>query len=102
MHGDGKNHVQKKAPPGQPITKFESIPNGIDFRALFVRRKDYVAARLIYTPQFSAGLDVWQNSTATPYVLADDGVNQLVSVPYPVLIAGKKARFFRIQVSIAP
>ena len=57
---------------------------------------------LTYTPQFSADMVTWRDSTATPVVLADDGVNQIVSVPYPVFIAGKKARFFRINVTINP
>jgi hypothetical protein len=87
---------------GQPMTMFESVPGGIDFRALFVRRKNYLAAGLIYTPQFSADLASWQDSAATPSVLADDGVLQIVSIPYPAFIGGKKARFFRISVSLAP
>lgn len=90
------------ASTGQPTTMFESVPNGIDFRALFVRRKDYVAAGLTYIPQFSADLFTWQNSADVPMVLADDGTYQIVSVPYPVFIAGKKARFFRITVSLEP
>jgi hypothetical protein len=35
-------------------------------------------------------------------VLADDGVNQIVSVPYPPLVGGQQAKFFRIQVTLAP
>ena len=87
---------------GLPVTWVESIANGADFRALFVRRVDSVAAGLTYTPQFSADMSTWQNSAAVPVVLAADGVNQIVSVPYPVFIAGKKARFFRISVTLAP
>ena len=87
---------------GQPVTRFESIPNGIDFRALFVRRTDYATFGLIYTPQFSADMLTWQDSTAIPTVLADDGTYQIVSVPYPPFINGKKARFFRIRISLAP
>ncbi len=88
--------------PGQPTTRFESIPTGIDFRAVFVRRKDYQSMVLTYTPQFSADLATWQNSAATPAVLADDGTFQVVSVPYPPFIAGKKARFFRVMVNLSP
>ena len=87
---------------GQPITLFESIPNGIDFRAVFVRRKDFVAAGLTYTPEFSVSRSTWQPSAVVPTVLADDGTYQIVSVPYPAFISGKKAKFFRISVSIAP
>jgi hypothetical protein len=75
---------------------------GIDFRALFVRRNDYAASGLTYTPQFSAILNTWQDSATVPTVLADDGTYQIVSVPYPSFIAGKKARFFRISVTKAP
>jgi hypothetical protein len=88
--------------PGQPITLFESITAGVDFRAIYTRRKDYVAAGLTYTPQFSADMTNWVNGTVPGTVLSDNGVLQTVSVPYPAFIGGKKARFFRIQISIAP
>jgi phosphodiesterase/alkaline phosphatase D-like protein/2',3'-cyclic-nucleotide 2'-phosphodiesterase (5'-nucleotidase family) len=88
--------------PGQPITRFEPIPNNVDFRAVFIRRKDYPAAGLTYTPQFSVDLSNWQNSPAIPTVLADDGTWQVVSVPYTRSISGRKARFFRIGVDLAP
>jgi hypothetical protein len=87
---------------GQPITRFEPTTFSVDFRALFVRRTDYVMAGLTYTPQFSATLGIWQDSGAEPVVLADDGTHQIVSVPYPFFIAGKKAQFFRISVDLAP
>lgn len=88
--------------PGQPITRFEPVANNVDFRAVFVRRKDYVSAGLTYTPQFSADLAIWQDSNAVPTVLADDGTWQVVSVPYTRSIGGRKARFFRISVNLAP
>lgn len=87
---------------GQPITMFESAGNGIDFRALFVRRLNFAAYGLTYTPQFSADLINWQDSAATPAVLADDGAVEVVSVPYPPFVGGKKARFFRISITITP
>jgi hypothetical protein len=87
---------------GQPITVFEPTALGIDYRALFVRRVDHVAAGLTYSPQFSADLQTWVPSAVVPTVLADDGTNQIVSVPYPPFVGGKKARFFRISVTIAP
>lgn len=85
---------------GQPITRFESIPNSVDFRYVFVRRKDHAASGLSYTPEFSADMSAWTPSTAVPTVLADDGTHQVVSVPYPRFIAGRKARFARLQVSM--
>ena len=90
------------ASTGQPTTVFESTATGIDFRALFVRRVDYVAAGLTYAVQFSANMQSWTTSAALPAVLADDGAHQIVSVPYPPFVQGKKARFFRVQVSLAP
>jgi hypothetical protein len=87
---------------GQQSTKVQPSGNVVDFRGLFVRRKDAASAGLTYTPQFSPDMITWQDSAATPAVLADDGTNQIVSVPYPVFIAGKKARFFRISVTINP
>lgn len=88
--------------PGLPIVAFESITNGIDFRALFIRRKNHLAAGLVYSPQFSANLTVWQTSSTPPSVLADNGTYQVVSVPYTPLVGGKKARFFRISVNVTP
>ena len=87
---------------GQPATLFESIPTGVDFRALFVRRDDYVSAGLTYTVQFSPDLTFWTPSAALPTVLADTGPHQIVSVPFPGFLNGKKARFFRVQVTIFP
>ncbi len=79
---------------GQPTTRME----GIDIRALFVRRKDFAVAGLTYTVQFSNSLSGWQDCTDTPTVLADDGMNQIVSVPYPAGFTAKG--FFHVSVSI--
>lgn len=86
---------------GLPVTRVEIVGNSLDLRALLVRRKDFATAGLTYTPQFSADLSTWQNSAAV-VVLADDGVNQIVSVPFPAFIAGQTASFFRVSVSFAP
>ncbi|MBX7209167.1 MAG: M36 family metallopeptidase [Verrucomicrobiaceae bacterium] len=87
---------------GQPIVEQQPAPNTVDVRAVFVRRKDAAPLGLGYTVQFSADLGTWQSSTATPTVLADDGTYQIVSVPYPFFVGKKKARFFRVVVSLAP
>jgi hypothetical protein len=87
---------------GQPILKLEPITNGGDFRALFVRRNDFVAAGLTYDVEFTANLSIWETSNVVPTVLADDGTYQIVSVPYPPFVCGKKARFFRVRVTLAP
>ena len=68
------------------------------FRAVFARRKDFGAAGLSYTVEFSGDLSSWRASTATPSVLADDGEIQAVSVPYPFFVNGKKATYFRVKV----
>lgn len=87
---------------GQPIAAFEPVSTGLDFRAVFVRRKSFAADGLLYTPQFSANLTTWQPSSVTPVVLADDGTYQIVTVPYPPLVGGRKARFFRVSISLTP
>jgi hypothetical protein len=65
---------------------------------VFARRKDFAAAGLTYTVEFSGDLATWMDSTSTPSVLADDGTIQVVSVPYPFFVNGKKATFFRVKV----
>ena len=81
---------------------FEAAGDGVDFRAVFVRRNPAFNEGLVYTPQFSADMTTWQDSAAIPVVLAVSGDLQIVSVPYPLFVAGKKARFFRISVSLVP
>jgi hypothetical protein len=85
---------------GLPVPRMESTATGVDFRALFVRRTDYATWGLTYTPQFSADMMTWTNSTAVPTVLADDGWVQIVSVPYPPFLSGEKAGLFRVLLSI--
>ena len=70
--------------------------------ALFIRRSDYAAQGLGYVVEFSANLGTWQASADAPKVLTDNGSDQVVSVPYPALVAGQPARFFRVVVSAAP
>ncbi len=88
---------------GQPTTSVTNTANGVDYRAVFGRRKDYLAAGLTYTVQFSAGLDVWVDSTDTPTVVASDATMDAVTVPYPLFITTtrgvEKPTFFRVAVS---
>ena len=85
--------------PPQQIT---NLPNSVDFRAVFGRRKDYLAAGLTYTVQFSAGLDIWQQHRHA-HVLASDAEIDAVSVPYPLFIPTsrgvEKPKFFRVRVN---
>ena len=78
------------------------MAEGSDVRALFIRRSGYAAQGLGYVVEFSANLGTWQASADAPTVLADNGSDQVVSVPYPALVAGQPARFFRVVVSAAP
>lgn len=84
---------------GQPVANAQNITGGVNFRAVFCRRKDYASAGLIYRVQFSGDLTTWQTSTATPSLLASDSEIDAVSVPYPFFVGGKKARFFRVTVT---
>jgi uncharacterized repeat protein (TIGR02543 family) len=96
--------------PGQPTTRITKHATSADYQAVFGRRLNYAAAGLTYTVQFSAGLDVWVDSTVTPTVLATDGTIQAVSVPYPAFIPTskdsegndqyEKPTFFRVKIEI--
>ena len=85
---------------GQPIQRIEQIPNSVDFRYVFIRRKDHAVAGITYRPEFSTDLTNWVPSTAVPQVLTDDGTWQTVSVPYTRFITGRKARFARLTVTM--
>lgn len=83
---------------GVPVPYASTMAGRFSFRAVFARRKDYIAAGLSYTVEFSGDLSTWRASTSTPLVLADDGEIQAVSVPYPFFVNGKKASYFRVKV----
>jgi len=84
---------------GIPITWYQTTSNGTDFRAIWIRRKDYADNGLVYTPQFSGDLVTWADSAVTPTVIGSSGEVEAVSVNYPLFVAGKEARFFRISVT---
>ena len=74
---------------------------GVDFRVLFGRRTNYLALGLTYTVQFSADLQTWESSGATPTIVASDGEIDAVTVPYPFFLStGGKAQFFRVSVTM--
>ena len=83
---------------GQTLLRFEPSGPGVDFRVLFIRLNPAFTDAPSYVPEFSNALLTWQASGATPAVLAEDGLYQVVSVPYPFFVNGKKARFHRIGV----
>jgi hypothetical protein len=79
---------------GLPITRTETVPTNTT-RVLFIRRKPSLTSDLEYTPQFSNGT-IWASSAATPQVLAESGLYQVVSVPYMTVVNGKKTRAYRV------
>ena len=84
---------------GAPTMWLQNITNGVDRRALFGRRKDYLTAGLVYEVEFSGDLVTWQTSAAIPAVIGGDSEMDAVTVPYPLFVNGRKARFFRVQVT---
>jgi hypothetical protein len=83
---------------GQPIT----MSDGSNYHAVYIRRKDYLLSGLVYLPEFTADLSNWQVITTTPTILADNGIYQVVAIPYPVLATGKTANIFRIRITKQP
>lgn len=79
---------------GKPITRTETAPIN-NTRVLFIRRKPSLTSDLEYAPQFSNGT-TWVTSTATPQVLAESDLYQVVSVPYVTVVNGKKTRTYRV------
>lgn len=90
---------------GPPVaTNLSGGAHGVNYKAVFCRRTYYSAAGLTYTPQFSADLSYWVNSTDTPSVVATNGTIDAVSVPYPLFIrlannTAVKPTYFRVAVS---
>jgi hypothetical protein len=84
---------------GLPVV---NMTGGGGSTARFVRRKTYASDGLTYTPQFSADLVTWQNSTDTPTTVASDATHDVVEVPFPTLLTGGQAGFFRIAISTSP
>lgn len=68
----------------------------------FVQRSSYATDGLTYTPQFSSDLVHWQNSTATPYVVASDSAYLLMEVPIPAALGSSSSVFFRVLVTQSP
>jgi len=92
--------------PGLPVVQNFAGGGGLDYRAVFGRRKNYVSADLNYTVQFSADMTNWTTSNTTPTVLTgaeSTGDIEAVSVPYPASVpvqsGTKKPNFFRVGVS---
>ncbi len=67
--------------------------------ALFARRLSHVADGLEYVVEFSADLDVWEESLDDATPIGDDGVIEAVTVPYPAEVNGQPPQFFRVKVT---
>jgi hypothetical protein len=78
------------------------VTNGTNFTAVFARRKNYVTAGLTYTVRFSGDLFGWDDNTATPTVIADDGEIQAVSIPFPGFLNGDQSGYFQLLISHTP
>ncbi|MEO5914498.1 MAG: pectinesterase family protein [Luteolibacter sp.] len=83
-------------------TGLPSAQRSPGFTARFIRRKTYAADGLTYTPQFSTGLTGWDNSNATPAVIASNANYDLVEVPFPASVSGGPPHFFRVNVMVTP
>lgn len=83
---------------GQPVVQAD----GAGPQALFIRRKDHVDAGLSYQLQFSSNLVSWVDAAAVPVIIADDGTNQVLCVPFPALVDNQKGLFFRVRVLASP
>ncbi len=86
---------------GQPIAVREARTNGVDRRALFVRRTAFATLGVAYVVQLSADLNIWIDNNVAPMVLADNGTNQIVSVSFPPNVGAKEAWYFRVRVTLA-
>ncbi len=91
--------------PGLPVIRNMDIGQGAGFHAVFGRRKDYVAAGLTYSVQFSADLGNWVTSGQTPALVTAEGSSgdlDAVSIPFPASIdtghGPAVPTFFRIGV----
>jgi hypothetical protein len=87
---------------GRPRAVLEVVGGLTTTRGFFLRRKTAYTSDLAYAAQFSSNGTTWVTSVATLTVLADDGLYELVSVPYPLTTGGKKTRFFQVVPSIIP
>ncbi len=80
---------------GAPTT----LKVGDNYFAAFCRRMDAGTVGLAYTVRFSGDLSGWVVSGVTPDPVADDGVVEVVTIPYPAEVNGLPARFFKVEVT---
>jgi len=85
---------------GKPVMAVVTSPTSVGMRARFVRRKTHASDGLTFAVQFSPDMTSWQTSAATPVVVASDADFEVVEIPYPLFLNGRKAGFFRVNVGI--
>jgi MBG domain (YGX type) len=85
---------------GQPITYLQAVNGSLVTRLLFIRRTPAFTDDLTYLPAFSSNGTTWVSSSASPTVLTEDGLYQVVSIPYPLSTGGKKTRFYRVEIDL--
>ena len=106
MYVAGGNVTQ----PGSPkLINFAAEGEAPDYRAVFLRRKDHIAAGLVYTIDFSADLGEWTTSGVTPTILTaseSSGDMEAVSIPYPATVPAHGGSqnlpplFFRVKIDM--
>ena len=88
---------------GRPRLVVEtSVGGSTSTRVFFIRRKTAYTSDLTYVVQFSNNGTTWVTTAASPSVLADDGIYELVAVSYPLTTGGKKTRAFQVVPSLVP
>jgi hypothetical protein len=96
--------ASQDAPLAMSLT---DAPAPAGFQAVFSRRRDYLAAGLVYEVEFSADLTLWTSSDEGMAVISnsdDGGVVETVAVPFPATVpvaggGGRAPNFFRVGVS---
>ena len=87
---------------GMPAVHLTKSPTSLNYQAVFTRPRNWSSLGLSYTVQFSGDLINWVTQATTPTTIATDADNEAVVVPYPSVVAGKKAQFFRVVIDMAP
>ncbi|MEI6176223.1 MAG: S8 family serine peptidase [Verrucomicrobiota bacterium] len=91
--------------PGTPMLE----KAGATYRAVFARRKDWIAAGLSYTVEFSANLTYWKADATGLSILSGTSASavEAVAIPFPATVPLTNAvgsqeappKFFRVAVS---
>jgi hypothetical protein len=104
--GDGLSNYAEFAFGLNPKVRSSDVGNRVvsdpaaagKMRAIFRRRKDYLAAGINYIYEFSSDLQTWETGTVAPQILGDDGTMQSLALDFPVMSSGQPSRFFRTRI----